>query len=574
MAKFRITAPDGGTYEITAPEGATEQDVMAFVQQQMGGNDFASRAASMDPTSLSVARAKNDEFGEYLRNQAMQPRQGESEDQRFQRLYGGLSQEKRPGYLEGIARSVVQGGMFGGGDEFVAAGAAALDPLFNGSGNVPYGERYNTFLSRERGRLGQFREDAPVTAIASEVAGAIPTAALPVLRGAQAAQGASPGARALAGGLTGALQGGLYGFNAGEGGFTPRAENAAVSGAIGGGIGAAAPVVGSALKKTGKRLAETRTAQEFMKDVPDTEALRNMGSQLFKKAEDAGVVVKSDAMRNQVDDIARWASKEGIDPTLHPGATAALKRLTDAADEPLGLDKIQTLRRVLGSAAQSTSADEHRIASGMIDKLDDFVAKLAPDQIEAGNLGTAADDLVNARDIWSRMKKSELIDEAFTKAANQASGTENGLRIQFRQILNNKRLRRSFSPEEIAAMERVVQGDFATNTLRRIGRLSAGSGQQHNTMMATLGMGAGAGAGSVIGGPAGAGIGAIAVPALGYGAQKGAEALTARNARLAQALMASGAGGNIPYNPEMGRLVEMLIRQSAPIAAPVRENVR
>ena len=84
MAKFRVTAPDGGTYEITAPDGASEQDVMSFVQSQMGGNDFASRASSMDPTSLSVARGKNDPFGEYLRNQAMQPREGETEDQRFQ----------------------------------------------------------------------------------------------------------------------------------------------------------------------------------------------------------------------------------------------------------------------------------------------------------------------------------------------------------------------------------------------------------------------------------------------------------------------------------------------------------
>lgn len=33
MGKYRITAPDGNTYDIEAPEGATEQDVMAYAQK-------------------------------------------------------------------------------------------------------------------------------------------------------------------------------------------------------------------------------------------------------------------------------------------------------------------------------------------------------------------------------------------------------------------------------------------------------------------------------------------------------------------------------------------------------------
>lgn len=33
MPKYRITGPDGGTYEVNAPEGATEQDVLAYAQQ-------------------------------------------------------------------------------------------------------------------------------------------------------------------------------------------------------------------------------------------------------------------------------------------------------------------------------------------------------------------------------------------------------------------------------------------------------------------------------------------------------------------------------------------------------------
>lgn len=37
MAKFRITGPDGASYEVTAPDGANEQDVLSYAQQQFGG---------------------------------------------------------------------------------------------------------------------------------------------------------------------------------------------------------------------------------------------------------------------------------------------------------------------------------------------------------------------------------------------------------------------------------------------------------------------------------------------------------------------------------------------------------
>lgn len=33
MPKYRITGPDGGTYEVTAPEGATQEEVLAYAQQ-------------------------------------------------------------------------------------------------------------------------------------------------------------------------------------------------------------------------------------------------------------------------------------------------------------------------------------------------------------------------------------------------------------------------------------------------------------------------------------------------------------------------------------------------------------
>lgn len=48
MARFRITGPDGGTYEVTAPDDANEQQVLEYVRANSGGGG-EQRQASLSP---------------------------------------------------------------------------------------------------------------------------------------------------------------------------------------------------------------------------------------------------------------------------------------------------------------------------------------------------------------------------------------------------------------------------------------------------------------------------------------------------------------------------------------------
>lgn len=51
MPKYRITGPDGGTYEVTAPDGASEADVLAYAQQNYKAKPKAELAPlTADPT--------------------------------------------------------------------------------------------------------------------------------------------------------------------------------------------------------------------------------------------------------------------------------------------------------------------------------------------------------------------------------------------------------------------------------------------------------------------------------------------------------------------------------------------
>jgi hypothetical protein len=160
---------------------------------------------------------------------------------------GGWSY-RRPdvGMAEGATRGFFQGQTFNFGDEITAALAATASPLVNeNTGDFfnadHWNKRYETYLDRERSKVDQFREDQPVAAIASEVAGGVTTglaagapavAAAPTLAG-QAARGA----------FVGGTMGGLTGFGDGRGGAGERAENAIPYAAGGAAIGGAVPFV-------------------------------------------------------------------------------------------------------------------------------------------------------------------------------------------------------------------------------------------------------------------------------------------------------------------------------------------
>lgn len=53
MAKYRISTPDGSTYEVTAPDDATQEQVLAYAQAHhadqsspMGGDKVSDRSLS------------------------------------------------------------------------------------------------------------------------------------------------------------------------------------------------------------------------------------------------------------------------------------------------------------------------------------------------------------------------------------------------------------------------------------------------------------------------------------------------------------------------------------------------
>lgn len=171
------------------------------------------------------------------------------EEQSMTHQPSAYRQEQTVPTWEGALRSGFQGATFGFGDEIVAGGAAALQPLFTPDDGSTIGQRYDRYLEGERGKLESFGESNPYTAFPAEMAGAIPSALL----GMGAAGGASALGTMARGAGIGAGEGAAYGFGSGEG--EGRVAEALQGGAIGAPMGAAAPYAGEAVRRVGEALS-------------------------------------------------------------------------------------------------------------------------------------------------------------------------------------------------------------------------------------------------------------------------------------------------------------------------------
>lgn len=262
--------------------------------------------------------------------------------------------------------------------------------------------------------------------------------------------------------------------------------------------------------------------------IPSTSDIKTAASAAYKKAEQAGVVIKDSAVQGLAGKITQDVTDAGIDPTLHPKAMAAVKRITDSTGD-LTLKRMDILRRVANGAAGSMDKDESRIAHIVLDHIDDFVQNLSPNDVLSGNTQQASDAITEARSLWAKSAKSGTIDSLMNRAKNRAetvggSGLENAMRVEFRQLAQNPKRLSRFNPDEQEAIINVARGGPIGNAARTLGKLAPTS------MIPIL---------SELGAYA-VDPKAIAVPLVGAAARLAATAATKRNASLASEMIRRG----------------------------------
>lgn len=268
--------------------------------------------------------------------------------------------------------------------------------------------------------------------------------------------------------------------------------------------------------------------------APTIQQIENRARDIYTELDNLGVRVKPSVYDSFVNRISEKVAKQGIDADLHPKSTAVMRRLREEMGSEKRLTDLETLRRVAKAAADSIDPAESRMGTIIINELDNGLDSLSE---------TIGGQYKGARQLWSRAKKSSQISDMIEMASNAASGFENGLRVEARKILGNKKKSRGFTADELAALKQVAQGTTAGNIAKFLGKFGISENQATSMLGASIGAGGGAAIGSAFGGAAGAGIGALTLPLIGQIAKRTASNITQGNAKYADALVRAGGNG-------------------------------
>lgn len=287
--------------------------------------------------------------------------------------------------------------------------------------------------------------------------------------------------------------------------------------------------------KRTKALAKNREIKRaIVESTPDIDQIKDTSRAVYKELDDSGVTLKPESFNKLNSGIDQELAKAGFRESLAPQTANVLKEFKKEAGRSLTLTNIDELRRVAQGAARTLDPNDARLGAIIIDNIDSFLDVAKPEAFATG--AAKAVDVTPkfkvARELWGRARRSELINEAFEKAKNQASGFENGIVTQFRGILNNKKKARFFKPKEIEAMQTVVRGTTPGNIAKLVGRLGFSEGHATNILGGAVGVGAGA---AVFGAP-----GAVAVPIIGQVSKKLAQRLTRKGAEFANTVIRAG----------------------------------
>ncbi len=295
-------------------------------------------------------------------------------------------------------------------------------------------------------------------------------------------------------------------------------------------IGGVRPTTGLVPKPTRVQTRQTITRpldqRRVIETAPTEEVLRQQATQAYRAAEEAGVSFKQEGIQNLIQTAEKRVGK--TNPTLHPDTQAALNEVRALGEKDIvTLSELEDVRRIVGDATASIKKPDARLAFKLRDTIDDFVLRAKKSEINAGDARVGSEQLTRARDLWNRLRKSEVISKSLRDADLVASPGARSIRSQFASLLRNEKKRRLFNKEEISAIERVAKGNVSERALDVLSKFAP-----ENTLTSLIGIG---------GGGAAAGVpGAVALPVAGQIARASAASIKRSNADFVQALVRSG----------------------------------
>lgn len=429
-------------------------------------------------------------------------------------------------------------GLMGGYDDEI--GAAMLAPVeagidwFKGDG-FDMGRAYTRKQQQLDALKAERRENHPVASIAGEVAGGL------ALGGGMGKAGLSLAARPVstagkigAGAAEGAGYGALYG--SGEAKPGERLEGAATGAAIGGVTGGAVGAVGGALANRAARKMAPAAA-------PAADDIATASQALYTASEKQGVAFTPKATTHLKNNIKVAAGQ--LNEKLRPLTAGTVDDAEKMLSGQMSLKQIDEFRQGLLLDIKAAKGQDKVYLERMKGIVDNFLDNAGPGDMTGGPQGVEM--LKSARHLWSRYKKTELveklIDMAEVKGAGQytqsgfANAIKNEMKALYKQIQSGKST--GWTKEEIALIRQMASGGSQSKTVNLLAKFAP-----RGAVSIALGQ--------VIGSLA-PGAGNIAVPIAGHLAGEAADRASMAAAQTLRSGAATGQGpAAIPRLPNRG----------------------
>lgn len=467
----------------------------------------------------------------------------------------------KPGSARTSLEQGLQGATFGLADE-------VSDRLGSGIASLVTGDPYSDLLKEARNntkqRLPAEVQDNPLTAIASNIGGALLTGGVGATTKAGSAiadllRSSDTTARVAKSALAGAASGGLYGLGSADDGS--RAQGAEQGALLGGTVGGAIPGVGAAASslKTGAQDAiqgALARSPEALQDAASS--LKSNAGALYNQMRQVGAVLNPQATQSLISDINSAVTKQKFIPNLNPKTVAIIDDMKMAAKNgTLGFDELDQYRRLLsrvGGSEDGVSASAARKA------IDDAVSELTNKHLVNGG-EDAVNLLKQGRQQYAQASKFEDITDILTKA----SGDPNKIKAGLTRFLNNSNNLRGYTKDEISALKEAAKSTTTEKLLKMGGKFG-------------IDLGSSLSVGNTIAPVIGYGVGGGIAPVAGTIARQGQKYLARGKAENLLNVIQGGKSSSIPSSPNSPLLSLLGMNTSAAVAGqqipPIRIGLR
>lgn len=273
--------------------------------------------------------------------------------------------------------------------------------------------------------------------------------------------------------------------------------------------------------------------------VATLDSVRQAAQRAYNSVSDKGILLNNTSAQSMVNGIKGKLDEARYLPENAPAVGTVLNKFDDVVSRGnIKFDEIDQLRQMANDLKSSQDRNIQRLSGVMVKEIDDFVARLSPKDITAGQGGVdeAIKTLASARKDWRNLSRATTIDDilntAEIRAINPNASESELIRQGFIRLAADKNKMRVFNENEQNAIRSVASGGSLDPILSFISKFDP-------TRRTVIGAGA-------VGATAYKPEVALPLIAAGIGADATQDLLRRRGA---QRLMSGLLTGNVPAQP-------------------------